>query len=106
MCSTVPNPETVFSYKSCAFTNNRNGGFNIDDDIDICDLEKGGYKFGVTFYGEQVVADARGNVRNFYIASKFDNMTLHIADNHKRQPGYIFRLSTFNKFVGSRKEED
>ena len=107
LCATIPKPETVFSYhKSCSFTSNGNGQFYIDDDIDVSDLEKAGYKFGVTFYGEQVVADARGNVRNFYIRSKNDEQTLHIADNHERQHGIIFCLPTLNKFVGSGSSED
>ncbi len=103
LCSTVPKPETVFSYyKSCAFTNNGNGEFHVDVDIEVSDLEKAGYKFGVTFYGEQVVADARGIVRKFYIRSENDRKTLHIGDNHERQSRFIFCLPTYNKFVGSR----
>ncbi len=107
LCSTVPKPHTVFSYyKSCAFTNNGNGEFHIDDDIKVFDLGKADYKFGVTFYGAHVVAEPRGIVRNLYIRSRYDTKTFHIAKNHKRQFGYIFCLPTFNKFVGSRETGD
>ena len=107
LCSTLPKPDIVFSYDtSWIFTNNGNGRFFIDDDIDVSDLENAGYKFGVTFYGEPIIVDARGNVRNFYPPrSNYDN-TLYIAENHQRQSGFIFCLPTLNKFVGSGREEE
>lgn len=107
LCSTIPKPEKVFSYhRSCAFTSDGNGEFEIDGDIEVFDLQEANFVFGVTYYGEPVVADARGNIRRFYLQSKEIENTLHIAGNHEHQPDFIFQLPTINKFVGARKLRD
>lgn len=81
VCSLLENPEEVFSkWRSCAFADACYGDFVIDDDIYVNDLlrigkrEAGcsgpkesrklnGYIFGVTYYGEPVVADMLGRIR-------------------------------------------
>ncbi len=92
----IPNPIDVFSWNhSCAFVDGGRGEFEIDDDITIEDLRKAGYKFGVNYYGQPIVADTRAQVRCVEFPD-VEKKTVHISGLHEWQPKYIFELPTSN----------
>jgi len=80
VCSLLQNPEEVFSkWRSCAFADVSNGEFEIDADVYVNDLLRigerqkrsrsnrpqnlTGFIFGVDYYGNPIVADMLGRIR-------------------------------------------
>ncbi len=95
----IQNPKEVFARDfSCAFVEAGNGEFEIDDDITIEDLRKAGYKFGVNYYGQPVVADTRAQVRSVKF-EEGENKPVRISGLHELQPKYIFQLPTRDLIV-------
>ena len=105
LLATIPNPKDVFSWHhSCAFVDGGCGEFEIDADIMIEDLRDAGYKFGVNYYGQPIVADTRAQVRSVEFPKDEEEKpeekkTVHISGLHEWQPKYIFELPTNNLTV-------
>ena len=99
LLASIPNPKNVFSWNySCAFVDEGCGEFEIDEDITIEDLRNAGYRFGVNYYGQPIVADTRAQVRCVEFPNE-EKETVHISGLHEWQPRYMFELPTNNLTV-------
>lgn len=100
LLASIPNPKEVFSrHKSCAFVDGGQGEFEIDEKITTEDLRKAGYKFGVNYYGEPIVADTRAQIRKVKFPdvveeNDTEEATIHIEGMHESQPKYVFEIPT------------
>ena len=96
LLASIPNPGYVFSGKnSCAFVHGGSGWFEIDEAITTDDLRNAGYKFGVNYYGQPIVADVKTQVRCVEFPNDEKN-NVHISGLHEWQPKYMFELPTRN----------
>jgi len=114
LCATIPNPEKIFSYdNSCAFTFAGYGEFEVDKEIEMKHLDEATYIFGVNYYGDPIVCDAKGYIRKIHFrlcmktkcksACICSSKKIHIGSNHELQTKSIFELSYRNRLVGARK---
>lgn len=117
LCAMLPIPENIFSYyNSCAFAVDGQGEFEVDVSIDIKNLTDAGYCFGVNYYGDPIVKDAKGDIRKVHFEEICKESTISMECNckhesviigayHPLQPNKIFHLVTKNRIVGMHKKE-
>lgn len=70
--------------------------FEIDIDISVSDLQQSGFRFGIDYFGNPIVADEPGKIRMLQADKNYNNLQFKIGEQYKLHLKYFLELPIQN----------